>query len=275
MYCSFYCCYLLRSLQEGQGNKTYVGSTPEPIKRLRQHNGEITQGAYRTRKLRPWEHVMIVYGFPSRTEALQFEWAWQKPQQSRHVKALADTNPYKIRYTQCTKNKANHPLTKIKVAQLLLNSKPFCQLPLKLRFVLPSMQDIFLQVDLPKHMQSSVGPIRDLIQQHKQHEEDILTKFQLPDKDPLSCYLCRESIEKDDALDYVSCDDCDEMKSHVACFQAILETTEQGYCPECSKLHVWGDLIQASKLREKFVQDGISYSTEDDSDSSVINLTTV
>lgn len=159
---------------------------------------------------------MIIYGFPSRTEALQFEWAWQKPQQSRHVKALADTNPYKIRYTQCTKNKANHPLTKIKVAQLLLNSKPFCQLPLKLRFVLPSMQDIFLQVDLPKHMHSSVGPIRDLIQQHKQHgihgfsfsfcnrhvliclsiEEEILTKFQLPDKDPLLCYLCQQSIEK-------------------------------------------------------------------------------
>lgn len=73
----------------------------------------------------------------------------------------------------------------------------------------------------------------------------------------------------------MSCDDCNEMKSHVACFQPTLETTEQGYCPECSKLHVWGDLLQASKLREKFVQDGVSYSSENDSDSSVINLTVV
>ncbi|GAA5807729.1 hypothetical protein MFLAVUS_001103 [Mucor flavus] len=40
-------CYLIRSLQEGHTNKTYVGSTPEPIRRLRQHNGELTQGAYR------------------------------------------------------------------------------------------------------------------------------------------------------------------------------------------------------------------------------------
>lgn len=117
---------------------------------------------------------MIVYGFPSRTEALQFEWAWQKPQQSRHVKALPDTNPFKIRYAQCRKNKANHPLTKFKVAQLLLNSKPFCQLPLKLRFVLPSMQDLFLQdVHIPKHMASSVGPIQDLIVQHKLHGNTI------------------------------------------------------------------------------------------------------
>jgi structure-specific endonuclease subunit SLX1 len=70
----------------------------------------------------------------------------------------------------CSKKSANHLLTKIKVVQLLLNSKPFCLLPLKLRFVLPSMQDLFLlDVDLPKHMTWSVGPIQNLIKQHKLH----------------------------------------------------------------------------------------------------------
>ncbi|CAO3677183.1 unnamed protein product [Rhizopus stolonifer] len=82
----FYCCYLIRSLKEGHQNKVYIGSTPNPIRRLRQHNGEITQGAYKTRKHRPWEVVMIIYGFPTKAHALQFEWAWQKPLQSRHTK---------------------------------------------------------------------------------------------------------------------------------------------------------------------------------------------
>lgn len=53
-YCSFYSCYLIRSLQEGQKNKVYVGSTPNPKRRLRQHNGELTQGAFKTKKHRPW-----------------------------------------------------------------------------------------------------------------------------------------------------------------------------------------------------------------------------
>ena len=56
----------------------------------RQHNGELTQGASKTRAQRPWVMQMIVHGFPSKLAALQFEWAWQHPTVSRHVRGTHD-----------------------------------------------------------------------------------------------------------------------------------------------------------------------------------------
>ena len=54
-----------------------------------QHNGEITAGAFKTIRSRPWVMQMIVHGFPSRLAALQFEWAWQHPHRSRHLRDKA------------------------------------------------------------------------------------------------------------------------------------------------------------------------------------------
>ncbi len=47
-------------------SRTYIGFTTNPHRRLRQHNGEIKGGAYRTGKGRPWEQVCVVYGFLSK-----------------------------------------------------------------------------------------------------------------------------------------------------------------------------------------------------------------
>ncbi|CAO3566418.1 unnamed protein product [Mortierella alpina] len=79
----FYCCYLLASTVPRYKTHAYVGSTPDPIKRLRQHNGDLTQGAKKTSKKRPWKMVLLVHGFPTKLAALQFEWAWQHPERSR------------------------------------------------------------------------------------------------------------------------------------------------------------------------------------------------
>lgn len=55
---------------------TYAGVSPDPERRLRQHNGEISGGAkYTTSKGPGWKHVCIVTGFRTKIEAMQFEWA--------------------------------------------------------------------------------------------------------------------------------------------------------------------------------------------------------
>ncbi|KAG0201661.1 Slx4p interacting protein [Mortierella sp. GBA30] len=93
----FYCCYLLASTVPRYNTHAYVGSTPDPIKRLRQHNGDLKQGAKKTSKKRPWKMVLLVHGFPTKLAALQFEWAWQHPERSRQFEtsssAPASTKP--------------------------------------------------------------------------------------------------------------------------------------------------------------------------------------
>lgn len=51
----FFACYLLTPVHAPQRLRcTYVGFTVSPTRRIRQHNGEIRNGAKRTSKHRPW-----------------------------------------------------------------------------------------------------------------------------------------------------------------------------------------------------------------------------
>ncbi|KAM3480062.1 hypothetical protein MY8738_005119 [Beauveria namnaoensis] len=79
--------YVLRSTVRHAS--LYIGSTPNPPRRLKQHNGETKGGAARTArdKLRPWEMVALVSGFPSSIAALKFEWALANPHLSLHIPA--------------------------------------------------------------------------------------------------------------------------------------------------------------------------------------------
>lgn len=67
-------CYLLRSLVN---NRIYIGYTVDFNRRIRQHNGEITGGAKKTKNFRPWTPVCIIEGFQDQSTALRFEYRLQ------------------------------------------------------------------------------------------------------------------------------------------------------------------------------------------------------
>ncbi|KAK6127275.1 hypothetical protein DH2020_039001 [Rehmannia glutinosa] len=106
----FFACYLLTSICPRFKGHTYIGYTVNPRRRIRQHNGEIGSGAWRTKRKRPWEMVLCIYGFPTNIAALQFEWAWQHPVESLAVRAAASSfksvsglaNKIKLAYTMLT-----------------------------------------------------------------------------------------------------------------------------------------------------------------------------
>ena len=86
---NFFGCYLVGSQNPAMKGRSYVGFTVNPPRRIQQHNGVLAAGARYTKRLRPCEMILVVHGFPSKVQALQFEWAWQKPRLSRAVREVA------------------------------------------------------------------------------------------------------------------------------------------------------------------------------------------
>lgn len=73
--------YILQSLHPNHKNLTYIGKTNDLNRRLRQHNGDISDGKNwtGTRKGQPWKIVGYITGFNNETEALQLEWRLHHP----------------------------------------------------------------------------------------------------------------------------------------------------------------------------------------------------
>ncbi|KAM0135240.1 hypothetical protein ACHAO1_005325 [Botrytis cinerea] len=157
---SFYGCYLLRSTI--RHSALYVGSTPNPVRRLRQHNGLVKGGAVRTSRgnLRPWEMACIVTGFPTSIAALQFDrWAWQNPHITLHI-------PPSSRISHATqKKRSGHPKRPRHTLQSLLSNlhilltvPSFSRWPLEIKFFAPDVHRAWL-----KWSKAATGSLRDTL----------------------------------------------------------------------------------------------------------------
>ncbi|KAH1286066.1 Slx4p interacting protein [Aspergillus fumigatus] len=144
----FYCCYLLRSTVRHAS--LYIGSTPNPARRLIQHNGVVKGGARRTaaEKLRPWEMVLVVEGFMSRLAALQFDSALAEVKHRRMRKAKSedpefldsncDSAKSRVKGTPKKSKRRHRPPRSLDTyfsdLHRLLRSTYFSHWPLKIRF---------------------------------------------------------------------------------------------------------------------------------------------
>lgn len=149
----FYACYLLTPIDPEHHMKiSYVGFTVCPSRRLRQHNGELASGGAKyTRKFRPWyssvfqintcrafdhfnrDMAIVVHGFPSDTQALQFEYAWQRAHKSRSTKQIVQ------KYLKGKRGLGRAGAVPRKIAQLMLmlRTSPWIQLPLSIVYTKP------------------------------------------------------------------------------------------------------------------------------------------
>ncbi|XP_020596777.1 structure-specific endonuclease subunit SLX1 [Phalaenopsis equestris] len=148
----FFACYLLCSLSPRHKGRTYIGFTVNPQRRIKQHNGEKRCGAWRTKRGRPWEMVLCIYGFQSNISALQFEWAWQHPTESLAVRKAASSfkslaglaNKIKLAYTMLTlPSWENLSLTVNFLSTKYTKHIAGCpKLPNQMRFNICSMDDL-------------------------------------------------------------------------------------------------------------------------------------
>ena len=143
---NFHGCYLLTN-----GRGTYIGYTVNPLRRVEQHNcGREKGGAKRTENRGTWSMVLIVHGFMSNISALQFEWAWQHPYLSKKVKdKLGEQRSKKALFS------VDYQL---KILGALLSSPPWTVLPLRVRWVTPSLRkDLNGQEKIPPHIITEEG----------------------------------------------------------------------------------------------------------------------
>ncbi|KAJ5179307.1 hypothetical protein N7492_002517 [Penicillium capsulatum] len=284
---AYYCCYLLRSTVRHAS--LYVGSTPNPSRRLPQHNGDAKGGAKRTARdnLRPWEMTLLVEGFMSRVGALQFEWAWQHTDHTRHVDSddeaelqsranSSKAKPAKPRARTSRRSLAAH----LADLHALLRSPSFSSWPLRVRFFCADVYRVWrvwndrvdvsipadktiLDGDCPKRegQDPAVGDINKLAVDYAPLE-DYLEKsmFILEDAEDIRCAICTGRVAPHTEQVVVCSQAPCRAASHLLCLSATFLDAEgdpsslvpkRGMCPTCKKTVQWPTMMRELTLRNR------------------------
>lgn len=281
----FYCCYLLQSICKRQS--FYIGSTPNPVRRLRQHNGILTRGgAYRTKRegTRPWEMIMVVYGFPSKIAALQFEHAWQHGYSTHYI---ADDERIVKK-----KNGGRTIHHKLGTARLLAKNVYFQRMDIMVHFFNSDVESIWMQnkfdindmgcVTIGNSKSPTIAPTVENAIAYSELNLKLVEEFLngFADRDMEVCQIFQERLTFGEipcgicqvAFDYTSDDsqlkpfvafclhqDC-SFVAHLGCLHRYFLDEEQlqegvrhlipksGKCPDCSKIVKWTHLVKYSTM---------------------------
>lgn len=230
--------YLLRSTV--RHSALYVGSTPHPPRRLRQHNGLAKGGAARTSrdKLRPWEMAVIVSGFPSKIAALQFEWSFQNTHLTRHIPtderitARQTVQTFSTRTGRARKRikRPRYSLgDKLSNLHLLLRVKSFMRWPLTLHFFAEDVYNAWGRMckktlgTLP----STLAIVTDFVTTISHEPSKTQEPEKSPTQSPGSKKIAQNGIHALN-LDYKP------MKDYVQKLHGLLETGTAQKCAVCS-----------------------------------------
>ena len=214
---SLYYCYLLQSTSSPKC--FYIGFTNNPSNRIRQHNGEITNGARKTSKRRPWKFVAIISGFPNNIVALMFEWQFQHPSVSRLTKEFKDKIYIKSLQgcLSCLSNLISIPIW----SQLHLHINIF-ESELYNQFIAISNKSNNMIINQYTYMMS----LEEFNTLHKQNIKSINPTYQTCSSSStststttptvLSCQLCSVSYSETPTLLQWSCIQCN-CSTHITC----------------------------------------------------------
>lgn len=247
-----YGVYLLQSIQKPQS--FYIGSTPHPLRRLRQHNGVLARGgAFRTRKKRPWRMVVFVNRFPSKVSALQFEHAWQHPHGTRYLKSAGF-------------DKGRALKSKLGNLVKLMLSNGFNRLGLKLTVFNKDVINELLktpqstEVEIENFDNYEIHDVGDgnyiQLKEFMKSEIDTQLKFQKRSieayKVDKMCQICSSSIDKHKLIGV--CIKCSELH-HLDCwYNQSLKTLNKikqvipitSKCSKCLNLNSWNLIVRNS-----------------------------
>ncbi|KAI0158049.1 structure-specific endonuclease subunit SLX1 [Hypoxylon sp. FL1284] len=219
-----YTVYILRSTVRHAS--LYIGSTPNPPRRLKQHNGEAKGGAVRTSRktLRPWEMVGLVSGFPGMVAALKFEWALTNAHISLAIPSSSRITASVGRKRNGRPKRPTHSLTSIlSNLHLLLRVPGFARWPLTVHFFAPEVHNAW-----NKWCSTANEPLRDTI--------PVLTDF--GPSQPTSENAEESNAEGEPAqpwgvhalpVDYSS------IKDYVTKTQSLYEFEREGDCVVCGE----------------------------------------
>lgn len=193
------------------------------------------------------EMVIVVYGFPSKFAALQFEWAWQNPHRSRHFKNLD------IGFTGRQKERLLPE--KLRALSLMFHLDQYARWPLHIHFCNLNVYQVFKTFkSLPRHVRVSTGSLTTL------PVVENITETCISIRDSGCCDICSAEIDIENLKDWLCCTihSC-PMIAHMIClskdFISQDNTAENilipilGHCPSCGIELKWGDLIKALKSR--------------------------